>query len=60
MEHIIRCESSAYQQALSSLVGRAVTEGGLKGISINNSVLELRKICNHPLISKLHVQVLSS
>lgn len=38
---------SPYQQALFGLMERDV-EGGVRGV--NNAVMELRTICNHPLI----------
>jgi len=47
---------SPYQQALCELVARSCQEQGLKGVSIHNPVMELRNVCNHPFISKLHVQ----
>lgn len=51
-EHLIRCQPSAYQTALMTMIkeslSNAVTAQGLKGV--NNSMMELHVICNHPLI----------
>ena len=55
VEHVIKCQLHPYQEALCSIVGRASLEGALRGVSMHNSIMELRKICNHPFISKLHV-----
>ena len=59
MEHIIRCPASAYQRGLCALVQRGLEEAapdqaggkaaGLRGV--NNSVMELRNICNHPFLA---------
>lgn len=57
VERTVRCQLSAYQQALSDILQEGVSRQGLKGVSINNTVMELRNICNHPFISRLHVQV---
>ncbi|KAK9839162.1 hypothetical protein WJX74_010778 [Apatococcus lobatus] len=55
-EHLIRCQPSAYQTALITIIQDSLSNNnvaqGLKGI--NNSMMELRVICNHPLISRLH------
>ena len=43
------CRASAYQAALVRLMQRELAAArGLRGI--NNTVMELRNICNHPLI----------
>ena len=51
-EHVIYCQSSAYQTALTAIIKEALSNPlgtqGLKGI--NNSMMELRIISNHPLI----------
>ena len=57
VEKIVWVPISAYQEALLALVGRGIEEGGLSGVSIHNSVMEMRNICNHPYLSKLHVKV---
>ncbi|KAF6263561.1 SNF2 family N-terminal domain-containing protein [Scenedesmus sp. NREL 46B-D3] len=57
-EVVLRCRLGPYQSALYDLVKSKLREeegggaGGVKGI--NNTVMELRNICNHPLLSKLH------
>lgn len=51
----MRCQMAPYQQALCNLVARSCQEQGLRSVSIHNPVMELRNICNHPFISKLHV-----
>ncbi|WIA36756.1 hypothetical protein OEZ86_008024 [Tetradesmus obliquus] len=56
-EVVLRCRLGPYQSALYHLVKSKLRaedgEGaGVKGI--NNTVMELRNICNHPLLSKLH------
>ena len=56
VEHIVKCQLHAYQEALCRIVAQASLEGGLKGVSMHNTLMELRKICNHPFISKLHVE----
>ncbi|GAQ90018.1 putative SNF2 family N-terminal domain containing protein [Klebsormidium nitens] len=58
VERLIRCEASAYQK----LLARQVTEklgrlpGQSKGKAVQNTVMELRNICNHPYLSLLHVE----
>ena len=60
VEHVIRCPASAYQRGLCALVQRGLEEegapdqaggraGGLRGV--NNSMMELRNICNHPFLA---------
>ena len=52
IEYLIHCRPSAYQTALTTIIqdtlSRPAAGQGLKGI--NNSMMELRVICNHPLI----------
>lgn len=57
IERTVQCHLSAYQQALIDIVRERMTRQPCKGVSINNSVMELRNICNHPFVSRLHVQV---
>lgn len=57
MEHIISCPATPYQRFLCSLIEQDLKrepgkKQGVKGV--NNSVMELRKICNHPFLSWLH------
>ena len=59
-EHIIKCAMAPYQLALTQIVSKASSEGGLRGISLHNPLMEMRNICNHPFTSALHVQVLSA
>ncbi|KAL3133545.1 hypothetical protein ABBQ38_007396 [Trebouxia sp. C0009 RCD-2024] len=59
IERLVPCQLSAYQKGLNCLVEGEVQAGeeGLagKGLKrINNTLMELRTICNHPLISRLH------
>lgn len=52
VEHVLRCCASPYQAALSSLVASKLKdeEGGGSARGINNTVMELRSIANHPLL----------
>ncbi|KAK9908903.1 hypothetical protein WJX75_004497 [Coccomyxa subellipsoidea] len=57
VEHIISCSATPYQRFLCSLIEQDLKrepgkKQGVKGV--NNSVMELRKICNHPFLSWLH------
>lgn len=53
-EHVLRCKPSAYQAALfGAIQAQLATPGGVRGVS--NTLMELRNICNHPFISKVHV-----
>ncbi|KAL3148844.1 hypothetical protein ABBQ32_001720 [Trebouxia sp. C0010 RCD-2024] len=59
IERLVPCQLSAYQTGLNCLVEgevQASEEGAAgKGLKrINNTFMELRTICNHPLISRLH------
>lgn len=49
------CPASAYQRALCSIVEAGLQQGsgGVRGVS--NALMELRNICNHPFLSRLHV-----
>ena len=53
-ERLLTCAPSAYQSYLFQAVRRQLSQKGKKGISINNVLMELRNICNHPMLSKLH------
>ena len=52
------CPASAYQRALCGIVEQGLLRGGggggggVRGVS--NSLMELRNICNHPFLSRLH------
>eukprot|EP00899_Mesostigma_viride_P015626 jgi/Mesvir1/24064/Mv10789-RA.3 len=55
-EILLRCHQSGYQRELAR---RVATKAGAmlatgKARAIQNTVLELRKICNHPFLSYLH------
>jgi hypothetical protein len=53
VEHVLRCAPSPYQAALASLVAAKFADdrGGAAGAKgINNTVMELRNIANHPLL----------
>jgi SNF2 family DNA or RNA helicase len=55
VEHLIPCVPSPYQAALfSALQEQLKSPNGVRGVS--NTIMEMRNICNHPLISKLHPQ----
>ncbi|XP_057834125.2 uncharacterized protein LOC131044739 isoform X2 [Cryptomeria japonica] len=61
IEHLIRCEASAYQKLLMKRVEDNL--GSLchaKGRSVHNTVMELRNICNHPYLSQLHADEVQS
>jgi SNF2 family DNA or RNA helicase len=52
-EVVLRCRLGPYQSALYDLVKSKLREedgaaAGVKGI--NNTVMELRNICNHPML----------
>lgn len=58
VERLVPCQLSAYQVGLNCLVEGEVqgVEGAAagKGLKrINNTLMELRTICNHPLIRYL-------
>lgn len=59
VERLVPCQLSAYQTALCGLIEGEVqaSEGGTASKAlkrINNTLMELRTICNHPLVSRLH------
>ncbi|KAK9798163.1 hypothetical protein WJX73_003156 [Symbiochloris irregularis] len=60
VERLVPCAASPYQKALIDMVMRSArgdSSGGdasTKTRHINNAVMELRNICNHPLLSRLH------
>ncbi|KAI4371414.1 hypothetical protein MLD38_019653 [Melastoma candidum] len=57
IERLIRCEASAYQKLLMKRVEENLGSlGNLKARSVQNSVMELRNICNHPYLSQLHAE----
>lgn len=55
---LVPCAASPYQRALIDMVmgsAQGSSNGGsLKTKHINNAVMDLRNICNHPLLSQLH------
>ena len=53
IERRIPCPMSAYQQRMLNLLANKSTAKDVKGV--NNMLMEMRKICNDPMISKLHV-----
>ncbi|CAM6103240.1 unnamed protein product [Calypogeia fissa] len=64
IERLVRCEASGYQKLLMKHVkeklGSLTSLGSSKGRSIQNTVMELRNICNHPYISHLHTDEVES
>ncbi|CAM6081796.1 unnamed protein product [Calypogeia fissa] len=64
IERLVRCEASGYQKLLMKHVkeklGSLTNLGSSKGRSIQNTVMELRNICNHPYISHLHTDEVES
>lgn len=56
VERLVLCSASAYQRALCGIVEQGLLRGGggggVRGVS--NSLMELRNICNHPFLSRLH------
>ncbi|BBN10806.1 hypothetical protein Mp_5g06580 [Marchantia polymorpha subsp. ruderalis] len=57
IERLVRCEASGYQKLLMKHVKEKLGSlGNAKGKSIQNTVMELRNICNHPFISHLHTE----
>ena len=55
VEHLVPCTPSSYQAALFSALEEQIQgPHGVRGVS--NTIMEMRNICNHPLISKLHQQ----
>lgn len=53
LERSIPCPVTPYQAALLGLLGAATRGAGLRGV--NNTVMEMRKVVNDPLTSRLHV-----
>eukprot|EP00884_Botryococcus_braunii_P002023 jgi/Botrbrau1/11821/Bobra.0224s0018.1 len=57
--HTIKVPPSAYQQALNKMleveltIGLSRSVGTVKGV--NNIVMELRNVANHPMISRMHI-----
>ena len=55
VERTVHCQASLYQSALMAMVTRAAApDSNQKMKHINNAVMELRTICNHPMLSQLH------
>lgn len=52
-ERSVACPMSAYQRTMLSLLADKCKSKDIKGV--NNVLMEMRKICNDPLLSKLHV-----
>lgn len=57
VERVVKCQLAPYQMELCRILEAGVSAGGLPGVSIHNPVMELRNICNHPYLSRLHVEV---
>ncbi|KAK2079294.1 hypothetical protein QBZ16_002985 [Prototheca wickerhamii] len=59
-EVVLECPMSDYQAALTRMLVHGLqTNDGVKGVpvkGVNNVVMELRTISNHPLLSRLHVE----
>jgi SNF2 family DNA or RNA helicase len=63
-EVLVRCAPSGYQAHLCRIVAEkawasvatAATAGAPKqrAVSVNNAIMELRVLCNHPFLSRLH------
>ncbi|XWS39076.1 hypothetical protein CRYUN_Cryun18bG0019100 [Craigia yunnanensis] len=61
IERLVRCEASAYQKLLMKRVEENLgAMGNSKARLVHNSVMELRNICNHPYLSRLHVEEVDS
>eukprot|EP00897_Mesotaenium_endlicherianum_P005993 jgi/Mesen1/5421/ME000269S04551 len=55
VEHLVRCEASAYQRTLMRLVAQKLPlTSQSRAKAVHNTVMELRNICNHPFLSHLH------
>ena len=57
VERLVLCPASAYQRALCGIVEQGLLRGGSSGgvvRGVSNSLMELRNICNHPFLSRLH------
>lgn len=51
VEHIIKCPMSALQSHLYSLLQKKSVSHGSSGIRrFNNTIMQLRKLCNHPFV----------
>eukprot|EP01041_Mallomonas_annulata_P001914 gene1914-3715_t len=53
VEKVLRCELSGWQRRLYRIIHRRCTtnkEGELVGGGLNNVIMQLRKICNHPYL----------
>ena len=58
VERQVSCPQGAYQAALAGLLSKdLVREEGPAVTGVQNALMELRTICNQPLLSRLHVQV---
>ena len=58
VERLVCIPPAPYQAALTRLLQEQVATQGVQGLKgISNTIMELRNICNHPLISRLHPQV---
>lgn len=57
VEHVVHCQMTPYQRLLYNLVLKqsqaACSCPSASSKMVTNTVMELRNICNHPLISKL-------
>lgn len=58
MERLISCPQGPYQAALAGLLSKdLMREEGPAVTGVQNALMEMRTICNQPLLSRLHVQV---
>ena len=58
VERQVNCPQGAYQAALAGLLSRdLMRQEGPAVTGVQNALMELRTICNQPLLSRLHVQV---
>ena len=53
-EILLSCRPSPYQSALLQLLTKQL-EGSQGVRGVNNTFMEMKTICNHPLLSRLHV-----
>ena len=58
VERLVPCPQGPYQAALAGLLTRDfMGQKGAAVTGVQNALMELRTICNQPLLSRLHVQV---
>lgn len=60
IERLVPCPQTPYQAELARLLTQDLLRDGSEAVSgVHNMMMELRTISNQPLLSRLHVQVLS-